>query len=183
MYETERAALVAELETSGRLKSPDLRAAFAKVPRHAFLPKQWREHAYADGSVDLGAWSCASSPSVMAAMLEQLEIQPGDRVLEIGTGSGYNAAILSELVGADGRVATIEFDRGLASSASAALAALDYGNVAVIQGDGFLGCEAQSPYDRLIATCASFDVSPHWEKQLLMGGRLVLPLALSGVVQ
>jgi methyltransferase of FxLD system len=181
-----RAALITQLERHGRLAAGPVEEALRVVPRHLFLPEVPLERAYADEAVvtkwdaDHTALSSASQPAMIAIMLEQLDVAPGMRVLEIGTGTGYNAALLAHLVGVAGRVVTVELDAEIAASAREHLAAAGLGadRVTVITGDGALGWAQGAPYDRIILTVGAWDVLPAWFAQLNDGGRLVLPLAL-----
>jgi len=184
-----RARLVAGLRASGALHDDRVAAALSLVPRHVFLPETGLEQAYADDAVptklDAGgnAISSSSQPAMMALMLEQLDVQPGDRVLEIGAGTGYNAACLACLTGETGRVTTVDIDEDLAAGARQHLAAAGFGQVSVVQGDGGLGWPPDAPYQRIILTVGAWDITPAWMRQLSPGGRLVLPLSLQGVLQ
>ncbi|MGH3913957.1 MAG: methyltransferase, FxLD system [Pseudonocardiaceae bacterium] len=124
--------------------------------------------------------SCASQPTVMAMMLGQLDARPGDRVLEIGAGTGYNAALLAELVGETGQVTTIDIHPDVTEQARQALKATGYGRVHVLTGDGALGSPDHAPYDRVIVTVGPWDLPPAWFDQLTPGGRLVVPLHWRG---
>ncbi|HVB46442.1 MAG TPA: methyltransferase, FxLD system, partial [Streptosporangiaceae bacterium] len=158
--------------------------AFRRLPRHLFLPGVPLSDAYAPKVVvtkrghDGTAVSSASHPNLVAAMLEQLEVRPGHRILEIGTATGINAGLLAELAGPRGTVATIEIDPGLAEGARRALTAAGYGNVEVICGDGAAGHAAGAPYDRIIVTAGAWDIPGAWWDQLGPAGRLVVPLRL-----
>ena len=170
----------------GTFQTPQVEAAFRTVPRHLFLPGIDLETAYgrkpvvtrraADGS----SVSSASSPKLVATMLEQLNVAPGGKVLEIGAATGINAALLAELVGPTGTVVTIELDEDLADGAAASLHTAGYPQVNVICGDGALGHPADAPYDRIIVTAEAWDIVPAWWEQLAAGGRLVVPLRLHG---
>jgi protein-L-isoaspartate(D-aspartate) O-methyltransferase len=181
-----RAALVTQLEQQGRLTNLPVATAMRAVPRHLFLPEVPPERAYADEAVvtkwgaDHMALSSASQPAMIAIMLEQLAVEPGMRVLEIGAGTGYNAALLAHLTGPDGHVTTIDIDQDIVDAARAHLAAAGLGaeRVTVICGDGAAGDLSHAPYDRIILTVGAWDVAPAWFQQLADGGRLVLPLAL-----
>ena len=154
------------------------------VPREAFLdPATPVEVAYANQPVLLKRdrvgrpISTISQPSMIAAMLEQMQVSEGNRLLEIGTASGYNAALLSELAGPTGSVVSLELEADLAAEATAALRALGVDNVTVIAGDGRAGWEPGGPYDAIVVTAAAEEVAPAWVEQLREGGRLVVPLA------
>ncbi|MEY9840666.1 methyltransferase of FxLD system [Streptacidiphilus sp. EB103A] len=156
------------------------------MPRHLFLPGVDLATAYAPKPVvtkraqDGAAISSASSPSLVAAMLEQLDVRPGHRVLEIGAATGINAALLAELVGPAGSVVTIELDEDLAAGARSGLTAAGYTQVEVVCGDGALGYPRGTKFDRIIVTAGAWDVSAAWWQQLAVGGRLVVPLRLHG---
>ncbi len=175
--------LAQNLEQSGKISSPAVAEAFRQVRRHEFVPRALGARAYDDVSIDLTMCSCASQPSVVATMLEQLAVGPGHRVLEIGTGSGFNAALLSHLVGPSGHVSTIELDPALAAVASKNLERLGYDNVTVVVGDGCEGHRETAPFDRIIVTCAAFDLAPMWMEQMSESGRIVAPLVLQSVIQ
>lgn len=159
-------------------------AALRAVPRHAFLPEVSIDAAYADGVVAIKsangvALSTASQPTMIALMLEQLRVEPGMRVLEIGTGSGYNAALLAELAGAYGRVVTIDIEADLAANAARRLYATGYGSVRIICGDGRNGDPHDAPFDRIIVTASAPSIAPSLFEQLREGGRLVAPIGNS----
>ena len=178
----QRAELVGRLQRKGVLRTERIARALNAVPRHRFVPARERDSAYRDIAVfskwdDRGrAISSVSQPSMVATMLEQLEVEPGHRVLEIGTGSGYNAALLAALVGAHGEVVSIEIDDGLAEAARATLAATGMRSVTVLVGDGARGDPNGAPFDRIIVTAGAREVAPAWPEQLGRGGRLVVPL-------
>ncbi|WP_199546305.1 methyltransferase, FxLD system [Streptomyces sp. N35] len=183
--EFHQALMVTTLSQQQVIRSPAVEAALGHVPRHRFVPEAPLDVAYdayeavviktgPDGS----ALSSASAPAVVAAMLEQLQAQRGDRVLEVGAGTGYNAAVLAELVGPTGQVVTIEYDLEVAERARQALAAAGINNVTVLHGDGEFGHAAAAPYDRIIVTAGAWDVAGAWVEQLAPHGRLVVPLRL-----
>ncbi|RMI32005.1 methyltransferase, FxLD system [Streptomyces triticirhizae] len=180
-----RDALVDQLTT---VRTPAVEAAMRAVPRHLFVPGASLADAYINAPVhikhqaDGTSISCASQPSVVAQMLEQLQARPADRVLELGAGSGYNAALLATLVGDDGHVTTVEMDGDLVTGARAHLAAAGIRNVEVVPGDGALGHASGAPYDRIVATVGAHGVPPAWLDQLAPGGRLLVPLRLAGSV-
>ena len=178
--------LVDALLSAGAITSPRVEAAFREVPRHLFVPHVPVEAAYRNEAVptkllDGRAVSSASQPSIVAVMLEQLDVAPGHRVLEIGAGTGYNAALLRHLVGPTGTVVTIDIDQDIVDGARARLAAAGIGGVEVVCGDGGVGHPAGAPYDRIVLTVGAWDVTPAWWDQLAVGGRLLLPLSLRGV--
>lgn len=155
--------------------------AFLAVPRHLFVPGVPPERAYRDEAISTKIEgglpvSSSSQPAIMAIMLEQLDVRPGMRVLEIGAGTGYNAALLQHLVGQRGRVVTIDIDPEVVGWARERLAAAGYPEVVVIEGDGADGWPAEAPYDRIEVTVGVPDIAPAWAEQLRLGGVLVLPL-------
>ena len=154
-------------------------AAMAKVPREEFIPENERPQAYADSALPIGHDQTISQPFIVAFMTEQLHPQPSDRVLEIGTGTGYQTAILAELVKDD---YTIEIVEPLAKEASARLARLDYKNAHVKIGDGYQGWPEVAPFDAIIVTCAPDKVPLPLTQQLKDGGRMIVPVG-SGIDQ
>lgn len=147
--------------------------AMLKVPRHLFVDGHLRDRAYADHPLPIGEGQTISQPYVVALMTEKLGLKPGDRVLEIGTGSGYQAAVLSQIVK---EVYTIEIRKGLADAASARLESLGYRNVHVKHGDGYFGWPEKAPFDAIMITAAANHIPPPLIKQLKESGRLILPL-------
>jgi protein-L-isoaspartate(D-aspartate) O-methyltransferase len=164
---------------------PAVIAAFRRVPRHAFLPDVPLETAYLNDAVPVKIdgvriASSSSEPAMMATMLDQLALRPGHRVLEIGTGSGYNAALMATLVGPQGRVTTVDIEQDLVDAAAGHLSSIGIDNVTPVGGDGALGHPGGAPYDRIIATVGLWDFPPALADQLAPGGRLVLPLSVRG---
>lgn len=180
-------ALVDKLRKSGLLKKPALEAAFKAVSRHLFLPHHSEEVAYADQAVALKTdssglvVSSASQPTMMAIMLDQLDLQQGDNVLEIGTASGYNAALMQHIVGRNGRVTSVEIDKDLADSAKLHLRDAGYAQVQVVYADGVQGYAPRAAYDRIIGTAGVWDVPATWIRQLKPRGRIVAPIWIDGV--
>jgi len=148
-------------------------AAMAKVPREEFVAENLRNQAYTDGPLPIGHDQTISQPYIVAFMTEQLHPQPTDKILEIGTGSGYQAAVLAELVK---DVYTIEIVEPLAKEASARLARLDYSNAHVKVGDGYRGWPEVAPFDGIIVTCAPDKVPEPLAQQLKEGGRMIIPV-------
>jgi protein-L-isoaspartate(D-aspartate) O-methyltransferase len=179
-----RERLVTGLRASGALHDERVAAALTAVPRHEFLPGVELDRAYADDAVvtkldaDGRPVSSSSQPAIMALMLEQLGVQPGHRVLEIGAGTGFNAALLAHLAGGSGEVTTVDLDAEVAAAAREHLEHSGFGRVSVACADGGRGWPPDAPYDRIIATVGAWDIAPAWVDQLGPGGRLVLPLSL-----
>lgn len=180
-----RARLVVMLQMTGALRDPAVERAFRAVPRHLFLPGVPLADAYADTAIATHweegvAVSSASQPAMVAVMLEQLRVEPGMRVLEIGAGTGYNAALLAELVGPSGAVTTLDIDAEIVAEAGEHLAAAGCLAVRAIAADGAAGWPEGAPYDRVILTVGASDIAPAWVEQLCAGGLLVIPLWLGG---
>ncbi|HXI70317.1 MAG TPA: protein-L-isoaspartate(D-aspartate) O-methyltransferase [Verrucomicrobiae bacterium] len=152
-------------------------AAMLKVPRHEFVPPGIRPHAYDDSPLPIGHEQTISQPYIVAFMTEKLEPKPADRVLEVGTGSGYQAAVLAELVQ---EVYTIEIVEPLARRAEADLNRLGYTNVHVRAGDGYQGWPEAAPFDAIMVTCAPEDVPQPLTAQLKDGGRMIIPVGPMG---
>ncbi len=184
--------LVEALTGRGLLGNPRLRTAFQEVRRERFLPAVDLEVVYRDEAVTTQVGpggmttSSSSQPSIMAMMLTQLDPQPGDRVLEIGAGTGYNAALLAHLVGPEGQVTTVDIDPAITQAARANLARVGLGAGGAAQGgfaevevrtaDGWLGVTDRAPFDRVQVTVGVWDIAPAWTAQLAPAGMLVMPL-------
>ncbi|MGB4333254.1 MAG: protein-L-isoaspartate(D-aspartate) O-methyltransferase [Chromatiaceae bacterium] len=153
--------------------APRVMAVMAEVPRHLFVPEGDRDQAYANGPLPIGWGQTISQPYIVALMTDLLACGPDDRVLEIGTGSGYQAAVLSRLVG---QVYSLEIIPQLATAAAARLARLGYANVRVRQGDGHHGWPEQAPFDGILVTAAARAIPPALVDQLRPGARLVIPV-------
>lgn len=183
-----RNALVDQIRTSGYARTPAVETALRTVPRHFFVPDATLEDAYANSPVNIKydtdgtSISCASQPGVVALMLDQLDALPGERILELGAGTGYNAALLAHLVGDSGHVTTIDVDDDLVEGARAHLAAAGFSNVEALTRDGAVGNAEGAPHDRIIATVGAHGVPHAWLDQLAPGGRLVVPQRLKGSV-
>lgn len=174
--------LVDRMKAAGEVRSPDVERAFRDVPRHHFLPgRNWgwayQDDAiithFADGTEE--AISSSSQPTMMAIMLEQLQVAPGMRVLEIGAGTGYNAALLARLTGDPARVWTLDVTEAFCEEARAHLRAAEVHGVHVVCADGWHGCPEAAPFDRIIVTANAHDIAPAWLEQMRDGGRLVVP--------
>lgn len=180
-----RRLLVEHLKTAGTIRLPEVERAMLAVPRHVFLPSVSLATAYADEAVPThwengAAVSSASQPAIVAIMLEQLQVAPGMRVLEIGAGTGYNAALLAELVGPSGSVTTVDIDPEIVCETREHLDAAGYSSVRVVAADGAGGWPEGTPYERIILTVGASDITPAWFAQLADGGVMVLPLWLNG---
>lgn len=179
-------ALVDDLKTRKCFQTPNVEAAFRAVLRHHFLPGRSLEEVYSDRAIsakqdEQGQWlSSSSQPAMMAIMLEQLGLEPGHKVLEIGAGTGYNAALMAHIVGETGQVVTIDIDEDLVEAARAHLALAGFEQVQVICADGGYGVPELAPFDRIILTVGAPDITPAWWAQLKPEGRIVLPLVLKG---
>jgi len=156
---------------------PRVLAAMGKVPRHRFVPADIRHRAYDDCALPIGLGQTISQPFIVAFMTQQLEPKATDRVLEIGTGSGYQAAVLAELVK---EVYTIEIVEALAQRAKADLQQLGYTNIQVRAGDGYRGWPEAAPFDAIIVTCAPERVPQPLVAQLRSGGRMIIPVGPEG---
>jgi protein-L-isoaspartate(D-aspartate) O-methyltransferase len=178
----QRDGLIEHLRGSGVLRTDRVADALRAVPRDVFLPVERREDAYVDDAVPI-KWdesgtqiSSVSQPIIVATMLELLDVRSGDRVLEIGAGSGYNAALLAVLVGSSGAVVSVEIEDDLGERARSSLAAVGVDGVEIVIGDGFHGYEPGAPYDRIVVTTGAPGVAPAWVEQLPDDGRIVVPL-------
>jgi protein-L-isoaspartate(D-aspartate) O-methyltransferase len=181
-----RHALADHIKRFGAFQDPRVETAFRTVPRHLFLPSVSLGDAYSHDPVvtrrapDGTSLSSASSPKLVAVMLGQLQVLPGQRVLEVGAATGFNAALIAELAGPAGTVVTIELDSDLAADASQNLRCADYPGVHVACGDGALGDPRHASYDRIIVTAEAWDIAPAWWDQLTPHGRMVIPVRLHG---
>ena len=181
-----RQRLAARVITGSKISSDRVAAALRDVPRHLFLPGLPPESAYRDDAIvtkrdaDGQPISSSSQPAIMAIMLDQLDLAPGQRVLEIGAGTGYNAALMSHIVGSDGAVVSVDIDSEVAAQAREHLASAGYQDVTVVAADGAAGYPPSAPYDRVIATVGVSDLAPPWLDELSPGGRIVVPLDVRG---
>lgn len=170
--ETRRRMAGKDIKARG-IKDESVLRAMAKVPRHLFVRKSLRHRAYGDHPLPIGEGQTISQPYIVALMTEALGLKPTDRVLEIGTGSGYQAAVLAEIVK---EVYTIEIRPNLAARAKKLLDGLGYKNISIKHGDGYFGWDKHAPFDAVIITAAANHIAPFLIKQLKEGGRLIVPL-------
>ncbi|MGH3866811.1 MAG: methyltransferase, FxLD system [Pseudonocardiaceae bacterium] len=184
-----REAMIADLREMRAIRSDRVDEAFRAVPRHLFAPGEPLERAYAVKTIlqtkrdESGvAISMVSAPDIQAMMLEQAQLGPGMRVLEIGSG-GYNAALLAELVGDTGQVTTVDIDQDVVNRAQRCLSAAGYEKVNVVLADADGGVPDYAPYDRVIATTSAWDIPPAWTDQLAESGRIVVPLRMRGLTR
>jgi protein-L-isoaspartate(D-aspartate) O-methyltransferase len=172
-YDAAREAMVREQIAGRGIRDRRVIEAMRQVPRHAFIPAAERARAYDDGPVPIGQGQTISQPYIVALMTELVRPQPGDRVLEVGTGSGYQAAVLARLVR---HVYTIELEETLARSATAVLRELKFENITVRTGDGYGGWPEHAPFDIVIVTAAPEHIPQPLIDQLKPGGRLIVPV-------
>jgi protein-L-isoaspartate(D-aspartate) O-methyltransferase len=182
-------ALVDELKSMGFIQTPRVEAAFQAVLRHRFIPETPLEEVYSNRVIltkqdQNGQWiSSSSQPAIMAIMLEQLDLEPGQKVLEIGAGTGYNAALMAHIVGETGQVVTVDIDDDIVEAAQAHLRAAGFDQVQVVCADGGYGYQDAAPFDRIILTVGASEIAPAWWEQLKPEGRIVLPLLLTGAMK
>jgi protein-L-isoaspartate(D-aspartate) O-methyltransferase len=175
-YQPQRDRMVVEQIQARGVRSPEVLRAMRATPRHLFVPEPLRPQAYEDGPLPIGYGQTISQPYIVAAMTELLAPAKTQKVLEIGTGSGYQAAVLSPLVG---RLFSVEIVPELAAQSADLLKTLGYANVTVRQGDGYLGWPAEAPFDRIILTAAPPKIPKALLDQLKPGGKLVAPVGAS----
>ncbi len=175
VYEEKRKRLMERLKYELNLSDKVYRA-MLKVPRHLFVPEKYKIEAYVDTPLPIGFGQTISAPHMVAIMCELLDLKEGDKVLEVGTGCGYHAAVVAEIVGKKGKVITIEVIPELAEMAKANLKALGYDNVIVLVGDGSKGYEPEAPYDKIYVTAAAPEIPEPLVEQLKPGGKMVVPV-------
>ena len=170
--ETRRAMVSDQIEREG-ISDPRVLAAMREVPRHLLVPPEYRARAYEPRPLPIGEGQTISQPYVVAFMTEILRLGPKDRVLEVGTGSGYQAAVAAKIAG---QVFTVEIFPSLAERARKNLDSLGFRNISVRQGDGYYGWEEKGPFDAIIVTCAGGHIPPPLLRQLRNGGRMIMPV-------
>ena len=173
MLELLRKKMVEEQIVSRGVTDPRVLEAMRKVPRHLFVPPDLRPEAYWDNALTIGNGQTISQPYIVAYMTQEARVGPESRVLEIGTGSGYQTAVLAEIVR---EVYTVEIDKELADRASSTLAELGCKNVKMKRGDGYGGWLAQAPFDAILVTAAPPEVPRELVEQLKVGGRMIVPV-------
>jgi protein-L-isoaspartate(D-aspartate) O-methyltransferase len=157
------------------IRDPRLLIAMGSIPRHEFVETRYRSQAYEDHPLPIDAGQTISQPYIVAVMLELLQLDSTSKVLEIGTGSGYQAAVLSKLAG---QVYTMERHSELAQQAAHTLSRLGLGNVSVVTGDGSLGLAEHAPFDAIVVSAAAAQIPPALFEQLREGGRMIIPVGL-----
>ena len=176
----QRQRMVAEQLKGRDITDPRVLAAMGKVPRHRFVPDDLGPQAYNDNPLPIGSGQTISQPYIVALMTQWAEVKSGDKVLEVGTGSGYQAAVLAELTD---RVWSIELKPELAEAAEKRLRALGYGRIHLHWGDGYQGWPEEAPFDAILVTATAPEVPPALQKQLKEGGRLVIPVGYPESIQ
>ena len=171
--EDRRTAMVERQLKARGIRDPRVLAAMAEVPRERFVPERLAGFAYDDGPLPIGEEQTISQPYIVALMIEAADVAPGDRVLEVGAGSGYAAAVLSRI--AD-RVFAVEHRASLAGSARQRLEELGYANVSIVEGDGSLGLAEAAPFDAILVAAAGDRAPEPLKRQLAIGGRLIVPV-------
>lgn len=173
--------MVKGLRDHGLVTDQRVLEAMERVPRHEFLPPELKDQAYMDSPLPIGMGQTISAPHMVGIMLEALELRPGHRVLEIGAGSGYHAALMGEMVRPGGRVYTVERLEALGSKAKETIERLGYDDVVeVVVADGSLGLPEHAPYDRITVAAAAPGVPKPLEEQLADGGRMLVPVGGQG---
>ena len=179
-YAAEREAMVERQIESRGITDPKILEAFRAVPREAFISEEYADLAYGDHPLPIEAGQTISEPYIVALMIKAAEIKPGDKVLEVGAGSGYAAAVISRIAG---KVVAIERQRELVKIAQQRIARLGYDNVKIVEGDGTRGCPEEAPFDAILAAASGSHLPPQWVEQLAEGGRIVMPVGDPGWIQ
>lgn len=171
--------LASQLIKSGYLKSPAVISAFKKIDRKDFVPEHFKSFAYVNEPLAIGEGQTISQPLTVAFMLELLELDPGQKVLDVGTGSGWQAALLAEIIGSQGKVISVERIKSLSEQARFNLLKFHFNNIKLVIGDGSSGYPDEAPYDRIVAAAAADAIPQTWEDQLKIGGIIVAPVGNS----
>ena len=179
-YAAEREAMVERQIESRGITDPKILEAFRAVPREAFIAEEYADLAYGDHPLPIEAGQTISQPYIVALMIKAAEIKPGDKVLEVGAGSGYAAAVISRIAG---KVMAIERQSELVKVAQQRIARLGYHNVEIVEGDGTRGCPDEAPFDAILAAASGSHLPPPWVEQLAEGGRIVMPVGDPGWIQ
>ena len=179
-FTAERDAMVERQIESRRIDDPNIIGAFRTVPRELFVSPEYAELAYGDHPLPIEAGQTISQPYIVALMIEAAGIKPGDKVLEVGGGSGYAAAVIGQIAGT---VISVERQHDLVALARGRLSSLGYDNVRVVEGDGTRGCAEEAPFDAILAAASGSHVPQSLIDQLGDGGRLVMPVGDPGWVQ
>jgi len=175
-------ALVQKLISEKTLVTPRIIDAFKTIVRQDFVLPEYQNQAYEDRPLAIGYGATISQPTTVAIMLEKLQPEPGDKILEIGTGSGYLTALLAEIAGEKGKVFSVEYVPELKGLAEFNLKKYNFGNAALFVGDGKAGLENYAPFDKIISSAAGGEMPGGWKRQLKISGRLVAPLGNDLVV-
>jgi len=175
-FEERRKELVKILKNRGRINTEEVEKAFLETPRELFVPEEIKNYAYVDTPLEIGSRQTISAPHMVAIMAEALDIKKGQKILEIGAGSGYHAAIISKIIGEDGHIYTTERIKILAENAKQNLKKANIQNVTVEIGDGSLGLPKHAPYDIIYVTCAAPEIPEPLIDQLKDPGQLLIPL-------
>ncbi|HET9459800.1 MAG TPA: protein-L-isoaspartate(D-aspartate) O-methyltransferase [Sphingomicrobium sp.] len=179
-FAAEREAMVERQIASRGITDPKILEAFRAVPREEFLSEDYRDLAYGDHPLPIEAGQTISQPYIVALMIKAAEVKPGDKVLEVGAGSGYAAAVISRIAS---EVIAIERQSELVEVASERMRRLGYDNVRIVEGDGTRGWPDEAPFDAILAAASGSHVPPPWVEQLAEGGRIVMPVGDPGWVQ
>ena len=180
-FEEERHLLIKRLLRYGYIKSDEAVRAMEAVPRHLFVPENRRKSAYVDTPLPIGGGQTISAPHMVGIMVEAADLAPGMRVLEIGGGSGYHAAVMAEMVRPGGKIITVERLPSLAEKARSNLEITGYSDtVRVVVSDGSLGYPVEKPYDRIVVTCGAPHIPQPLKDQLKDGGKLLVPVGGMG---
>lgn len=175
-YKEKITDLVDKLVRRGYIESDNVKKAIRKVPRHLFVPEEMKERAYVDSPQPIGQGQTISAPHMVAMMLEALDVKTGQKILEIGGGMGYHAAVLGEMVGEEGDVYSVEYLESLAKSGRKKLKKAGIDNVHLIIGDGSSGYENEAPYDRISVACGAPNIPKPLIEQLKENGKILIPV-------